>query len=117
MLGAPTNDSLTYSTVEQQSLDFVRYSLLPHLRKIELAISHDADLTFDRQFVRFELDGLLRPDSAGRASFYEKALDPVQGWMTRDEVRRLEDLAPEAEPPTREQTVEQLLATTNGGGR
>lgn len=108
MLGAPTGDSLTYITVEQQSLDFVRYSLLPWLRRVELAVSNDRDLAFERQYVRFETDALLRGDSKTRAEVYEKALDPITGWMSRDEVRRLEDLEPET-PPT-QPTVELMLA-------
>jgi hypothetical protein len=115
MLGAPTGDSLTYSTVEQQSLEFVR-SLTPWLRRVELALSHDRDLTFDRQFVRFEIDALLRPDSAGRASFYTAARDPVTSWLDDDEVRRLEDLPPRPKPPTQQQTIEQMLARPPGGG-
>jgi HK97 family phage portal protein len=99
MLGAPSGDSLTYSTVEQHSLDFVRYSLQPWLRRIELAITHDRDLCFERQYVRFEVDSLLRADAATRADVYTKALDPITGWMSRDEVRRLEDLEPEPTPP------------------
>jgi HK97 family phage portal protein len=114
MIGAPTSDSLTYATVEQQSLDFVRYSLTPWLRRIELALSGDADLAFQQQFVRFEIDALLRPDSAGRASFYTAALDPVTGWMDRSEVRKLEDLEPEAKPPPTQTTIEQMLARPQG---
>ena len=117
MLAAPTSDSMTYSTVEQQSLDFVRYSLTPWLRRIELAISHDRDLTFDRQYVKFETDALLRPDSAGRAAFYTAARDPVTGWLEDAEVRRLEDLPPRAKPPTQEQTIEQMLAQGVANGR
>jgi phage portal protein BeeE len=49
--------------------------------------------------VRFEVDGLLRADASTRAEVYAKALDPVTGWMSRDEVRRLEDLEPERNPP------------------
>ena len=45
--------------------------------------------------MKFELDGLLRGDAKTRAEIYTAALDPLTGWMTRDEVRRLEDLAPE----------------------
>jgi HK97 family phage portal protein len=109
MLGAGSGgDSLTYSTVEQQSLDFVRYSLTPWLRRIELAVSNDPDLAFQRQYMRFETDALLRADTRTRAEVYEKALDPITGWMTRDEVRRLEDLPPEAKPSA--QTIEQMLA-------
>jgi HK97 family phage portal protein len=117
MIGAGSGgDSMTYSTVEQQSLDFVRYSLTPWLRRIELAISGDPDLAFQRQFVKFSVDALLRPDSAGRAAFYHAALDPVQGWATRAEIRALEDLPPEDEP-TPAQIVQTAVtaAMTNGG--
>jgi HK97 family phage portal protein len=114
MIGAGSGgDSLTYSTVEQQSLDFVRYSLTPWLRRIELAISADSDLAFQRQFVRFEVDGLLRADAKTRAEVYEKALDPITGWMTRDEVRRLEDLEPET-PPTTQTVVMPVEVGANG---
>jgi HK97 family phage portal protein len=63
MLGAPSADSMTYSNVEQESIEFVRYSLTPWLRRIELAISNDSDLAFQRQSVKFEVDGLLRADA------------------------------------------------------
>jgi phage portal protein BeeE len=62
---------------------------------IELAMSNDRDLCFERTFVRFEIDGLLRSDSKTRAEVHALALDPLTGWMTREEVRRLEDLPPE----------------------
>ena len=108
MLGAPSADSMTYSNVEQESIEFVRYSLTPWLRRIELALSNDLDLTFRQQFVRFELDGLLRADAATRSEVYSRALDPVTGWMDRDEVRKLEDLPPQPTPVI--ETVEQMLA-------
>jgi HK97 family phage portal protein len=125
MLGAPTGDSLTYSTVEQQSLDFLKYSLTPWLRRIELAFSNDRDLAFQQQFVKFEVDGLLRADAKTRAEVYALGLDPVQGWLDVNEVRRWEDLPPL--PPDhplirRNQTVEQMLAlarpqeVANGNG-
>ena len=42
------------------------------------------------------------PTPKTRAEVYSRALDPITGWMTRDEVRRLEDLPPEpAAPPRR----------------
>lgn len=116
MLGAPTGDSLTYSTVEQQSLDFVRYSLAPWLRRIELALSGDRDLAFERQFVRFETDALLRADADTRSQVYTRALDPITGWMDRDEVRRLEDLPPRgAAPAAAPPAIEQMLAAASNG--
>lgn len=111
MLGAPSADSMTYSNVEQESIEFVRYSLTPWLRRIELAISGDSDLAFQRQYVRFETDGLLRADASTRSEVYARALDPVTGWMDRDEVRRLEDLPPRPAP----RTVEQMVATATNG--
>jgi HK97 family phage portal protein len=86
MLGAPSADSMTYSNVEQESIEFVRYSLTPWLRRIELAISNDTDLAFQRQYVKFELDGLLRADAKTRAEIYSLALDPLTGWMSRAEI-------------------------------
>ena len=114
MLGAPTGDSLTYSTVEQQSLDFVRYSLQPWLRRIELAISNDRDLCFQQQYVRLEVDGLLRADAATRSEVYTRALDPITGWATRAEIRALEDLPPEDEPTPAQVLNGMPIAAQNG---
>jgi HK97 family phage portal protein len=119
MLGAPSADSMTYSNVEQESIEFVRYSLTPWLRRIELAISNDSDLVFQHQYVKFELDGLLRADAKTRAEIYHLALDPVQGWLSRDEVRRLEDLEPEPEPSQQQQlttAVQAAMQGVNGNG-
>jgi HK97 family phage portal protein len=110
-------DSLTYSTSESMSADFVKYSLTPWLRRIELAISHDRDLTFDRQYVKFEVDGLLRADAKTRAEVYRIALDPLAPWLTVDEIRQMEDLPPmPSKPPaqTQETAIEQMLARPQG---
>ena len=49
-------------------------------------------------YVEFLLDALLRADSATRAAVYALALDPLPGWMRRDEVS-LENLGPETVNP------------------
>jgi HK97 family phage portal protein len=95
MIGASSGDPMTYSNVEQQSLQFVTYSLRPWLVLIEQAITNDPDLCSANVFVEFLLDALLRADSKTRGEIYALALDPVKGWMSRDEVRRLENLEPE----------------------
>lgn len=100
VIGASSGDSMTYSNVEQQSLNFVTYSLRPWLVLIEQAISEDADLCPGALYVEFLLDALLRADSATRADVYTKALHPQTGWMTRDEIRKLENLEPEPPQPT-----------------
>jgi HK97 family phage portal protein len=104
-------DSLTYSTAESMSIDFVKYTLQPWLRRIELAITNDRDLTFAQTFVKFEIDSLLRADARTRAEVYHLALDPLQGWLTRSEVRRLEDLPPE---PGRRTALDAIDAMTKG---
>ena len=100
MVGASSGDSMTYSNTESQALSFVTHSLRPWLVLIEQAISEDADLCPGSLYVEFLLDALLRADSKTRSEVYSAALDPITGWMTRAEVRRLENLEPEpTEPP------------------
>ena len=95
IIGAPTGDSLTYSTVEAQGLAFVTYALRPWLVGIEQALSADRDLFAPNEYAEFLLDGLLRSDAVSRAEVYTRALDPVTGWTNRKEVRRLENLGPD----------------------
>jgi HK97 family phage portal protein len=89
MLGAPSGDSLTYSTVSEQLRAFANHTLRTWLVRIERAFSGDADLAFD-------LDGLLRGSPGERAQVYRLALgdDRRPGWLTVDEIRRLEDMEP-----------------------
>lgn len=96
MVGAPSSDSsLTYATVAEQANAFVKFSLGPWLRLVEEALSADADLfPQPAHYCRFSLDGLLRAEPAARAAFYTAALGE-NGWMTRAEVRALEDLPAE----------------------
>jgi HK97 family phage portal protein len=95
IIGASSGDSLTYSTVESQALDFVKFSLRPPLVAIEQAFSADRDLFPPGAYCEFLLDALLRADSKTRSEVYTAALDPISGWMTRAEVRRLENLEAE----------------------
>jgi HK97 family phage portal protein len=97
VIGAPDGGSLTYSNVQQQAEAFLKFSLQPWLTIIEQALSADTDLFNRVTYCEFLVDAMLRSDSATRADVYTKALDPVTGWMTRQEVRRLENLDPERE--------------------
>jgi HK97 family phage portal protein len=97
MIGAAVSDSsLTYATVSEQANAFVKFSLGPWLRLIEEGLSAN-DQLFPQpvNYCRFSLDGLLRAEPAARAAFYTAALAPQTGWMTRAEVRALEDLPAE----------------------
>lgn len=102
MIGGKTGDSLTYSTVAEQLRAFAMFSLRPLLVVIEQALGQDADLFPPEAstYCAFDLDHLLKGDAKTRSEVYARALDPVTGWMRRDEVRRIEDLPAE---PDREE--------------
>lgn len=95
LIGADPGESMTYSNVESQALEFATFSLRPWLVLIEQALSADPALFATRTYCEFVLEALLRADHATRADFYTKALDPLTGWMSRAEVRERENLPPE----------------------
>lgn len=91
-----TSKSTSWGTgLEQQSIGFQRYALRRRLKRIEQAIGKQLLTQEDRTrgiVVEFNLEGLLRGDSAARSNFYASALN--NGWMTINEVRALENLPP-----------------------
>ncbi|WP_424405842.1 phage portal protein [Pasteurella sp. PK-2025] len=82
------------SSAEQINQNFLTYSLNPTLKRIEQTISRKLLKPQERSkyYPIFVVEGLLRADSAGRASFYTALLQ--NGVMTRNEVRALENLPP-----------------------
>ncbi|AUX72481.1 phage portal protein [Erwinia pyrifoliae] len=92
MVGHVDKQSSWASSVEGMNLLFLTNTLRPLLVNIEQEISRcllngDEDL-----FAEFSVEGLLRADSAGRSAYYTTALQ--NGWMSRNDVRRLENLPP-----------------------
>lgn len=88
----------TFSNIEQQGLDVVQDTLLPYARRYEETFEKRL-LRPDQRgklFLRFNFEGLLRADSAGRAQFYTSALQ--NGYMTTNEVRAKENLPLSTEP-------------------
>lgn len=96
MLASDAGSSMTYSTVEGQSLDFVKWSLRRWLTRHEGTLKRDPDLFLQgsRFYPEFLLDALLRADSETRSRVYARALDPIKGWLDVDEVRELENRNP-----------------------
>ena len=80
------------SSAEQINQNFLTYSLGPTLKRIEQTIARKLLSPEEREeyYPIFSVEGLLRADSAGRASFYTALLQ--NGVMTRNEVRALENL-------------------------
>lgn len=87
MLTSGDGDSKTYANMEQESILFVRHTLMPYMREIEAALS---ELLPDD--VRFNVDGFLRPDTTTRYAAHKVAIEA--GFLTIDEVRAIEGLNP-----------------------
>lgn len=81
----------TYSNIEQQSIDFVQYSILPWLRRFEKAILRDLIAQPDL-FAMFDTRALLRGDAASRMAFYSAGLD--RGIFSINDVRAQEGMNP-----------------------
>ena len=82
----------SFSNIEQQSLEFVKYTLDPWVVRWEQSIQRTL-LTADekkRYFVKFNLEGLLRGDYQSRMNGYATARQ--NGWMSANDIRELENL-------------------------
>jgi HK97 family phage portal protein len=92
MAGRGDKASSWASASESANRWLLQYALRPWIKRIEESIWAGL-LTPAEQatmYAEFSLEGLLRADTAGRASFYSTALQ--NGWMSRNEVRSLENL-------------------------
>jgi HK97 family phage portal protein len=81
------------TSVEQQQIMFIQFTLRRRLKRIEQAIQKQLLSAEDRArgvVVEWNIEGLLRGDSAARAAFYGAGLQA--GWLTINEVRRRENM-------------------------
>ncbi len=84
----------SFSNIEQQSLEFVKYTLDPWVIRWEMAIQKALFLPSEKKqyFVKFNLDGLLRGDYQSRMSGY--ATGRQNGWLSSNDIRELENMNP-----------------------
>lgn len=82
----------SFSNIEQQSLEFVKYTLDPWVIRWEQAITKTllTEREKPRLFVKFNLEGLLRGDYVSRMNGY--AVARQNGWMSANDIRELENL-------------------------
>lgn len=94
MIGHTSNSTSWGTGLEQQTLGFLMFTLRERLKRIEQAVAKQLLTAAERLTItiEFNVEGLLRADSAARASFYAAMVQ--NGIMTRNEVRRLENLPP-----------------------
>jgi HK97 family phage portal protein len=99
LIGAEGGGTMTYSNVEQEGANFLRFSLQPHLTIVEQAISNDPDLSGPAEFVEFLVDAFLRADTATRYAAYETGIRA--GFLLPNDARQRENLPPlPMAPPT-----------------
>jgi hypothetical protein len=81
--------SMSYASVEENSKQFVTYTLLPYISKIEQAYS---PMLPNEAFIRFNVDGLLRANLTERFAAYSSATQA--GFLSINDIHRLEDMQP-----------------------
>ena len=82
----------SFSNIEQQSLEFVMYTLDPWVVRWEQAMQRALFSEGEKRqyFVKFNVDGLLRGDYQSRMNGY--AVGRQNGWLSSNDIRELENL-------------------------
>ena len=82
----------SFSNIEQQSLEFVKYTLDPWVVRFEQSFKRALFLPEEKKthFIKFNVDGLLRGDYQSRMNGY--AVGRQNGWLSTNDIRELEDL-------------------------
>ena len=82
----------SFSNIEQQSLEFVKYTLDPWVIRWEQSLARSLFSATDKKnlFFKFNVEGLLRGDYQSRMAGYATARQ--NGWMSANDIRELENL-------------------------
>lgn len=82
----------SFSNIEQQSLEFVKYTLDPWVTRWEQSMQRALFTPEEKKsyFFKFNLEGLLRGDYQSRMNGY--AIGRQNGWMSANDIRALENL-------------------------
>ena len=103
----------SYSSIEQVSIDFARYSLRPWLVRLEHELNRKLfRMAGDSEhFVEFLLDAILRADTTTRFNAYKIGRDG--GWLSINDIRKLENMD-SIESDGADQYLQPLNMTTVG---
>lgn len=87
----------TFSNIEEQSLEFVKYTLDPWIIRWEQSLQKAllSESEKKQYFIKFNVDGLLRGDYASRMQGYATARQ--NGWMSANDIRDMEEMNPISE--------------------
>lgn len=117
MIGHADNGAGWPSSVEAQMQMFYQLTLRRRLVRIEKAMTKQLLSPADRSQgvkIEFNLEGLLRGDSAARAAFYGAGLK--DGWLTINHVRGKENLPPVAGGDVPRMQMQNVPITEAGTG-
>ena len=89
MLQVTRPGAMSYASVEENARQFVTFTLLPYISKIEEAYS---TLLPSQAFLRFNVDGLLRGSLESRYQAY--SIGTQSGFLSINDIHRLEDMPP-----------------------
>lgn len=92
MIGSTAKVTSWGSGIEQLSIGFVTYTLLPWLKRWEQAIRRDLIGNKRRYFAEHNVDGLVRGDIKTRYEAY--SIGRQMKWLSANDVRRFENLNP-----------------------
>lgn len=85
-------EKATFSNIEQQSLEFIQFTMLPWFTRWEQALKRDLITQKDKNFFEFMVQGLLRGDLKSRYEAY--ATGRQWGWLSANDIRAMENLNP-----------------------
>lgn len=87
-------DKSSFSNIEQQSLEFVKYTLDPWVIRWEQSLQRSLLLPSEKgkYFIKLNVDGLLRGDYQSRMNGY--AVGRQNGWFSANDIREMENMNP-----------------------
>lgn len=87
-------DKSSFSNIEQQSLEFVKYTLDPWVIRWEQSLQRSLLLPREKgkYFIKLNVDGLLRGDYQSRMNGY--AVGRQNGWFSANDIREMENMNP-----------------------
>ena len=84
----------SFINIEQQSMEFVKYTLDPWVIRWEQAMQKALFLPEEKKqyFLKFNVNGLMRGDYESRMTGY--SIGRQNGWLSANDIREMEDMNP-----------------------
>ena len=84
----------SFNNIEQQSMEFVKYTLDPWVIRWEQAMQKALFLPEEKKqyFLKFNVNSLLRGDYESRMTGY--SIGRQNGWLSANDIREMEDMNP-----------------------